>query len=57
MSRPDCDVVGVAREIDPEYAVGVKAALKAGVEFVVARAAASPEEVAVVGEMRFDPTV
>lgn len=55
MSRPDCDVVGVAREVDPAYAKGVAAALKAGVRFVGARAEATPEEIVVRGEIPFDP--
>ena len=55
MSRPDCDVVSVAREIDPAYAAGLKTALKAGVEVIAARAEAGLKSIEIVGTLPFDP--
>jgi sugar fermentation stimulation protein A len=54
MSRPDCEVVSVARDIDPEYAAGLRRALKAGVEAIAVKAVADLSGVAVVGTLPFD---
>jgi sugar fermentation stimulation protein A len=51
MSRPDCDLVSVARDIDPDYAAGLKKALKAGVEAIAAKARATLTDLEIVGEV------
>ncbi|HYC77155.1 MAG TPA: DNA/RNA nuclease SfsA, partial [Planctomycetota bacterium] len=54
MSRPDCDVVSVARDIDPAYAAGLDAARRAGVEIVAARARADLTGLTVTGTLPVD---
>jgi len=57
VQRTDCDLVTLAPDIDPAYAIGMQAALDAGVEVMAIGCRITPEEIAVGDPMPFTAQV
>ncbi len=55
IQRQDIRKFGAAREIDPAYAETLSKAVKAGVEVIAMMAEVTPEQIALVKEIPFDP--
>ena len=53
VQRTDVQKFGPARDIDPQYAVALERAVKAGVEVIPVQAAVSPERIEIVRELPF----
>jgi len=51
IQRMDVEFFGVAKEIDPEYAISLRKAMDNGVEVIAVQAKVSPDGIEIVGEL------
>ena len=54
VQRPDCDRFAIARDLDPTYAEGLKAAQSAGVEVLIYGCQVTPEHVVIDPDMKIE---
>ena len=54
IQRMDVDVFGLAEDIDPEYAISLRKAIKHGVEVIAVQAKVSPDGIEIIGELAIE---